>query len=116
MFAYLYRTLFAELLQSDDDFFTRCRKAVITGYFVFGIINILMDTASAVFQGEWLVLDAVNATFFYIFYLICIASWAYTKRTRTSPDWLMNLIVDVNLCIGIFMHFSSPPGVTMLLF
>ena len=48
MFAYLYHTLFAKLLQSNDDFFTRCRKAVITICFVFGIVNFANNTFSTV--------------------------------------------------------------------
>ena len=109
MFAYLYRKLYTELLQSDDDFFTRCRKAVITIYFVFGIINILTVTAAVVTStGKALVLDSVNTALFYLASVIWIVSWAYSRITRTSPDWLMNIIIDMCLGFGVIMHFSSP--------
>jgi len=108
MFAYLNRTLYLELLQPDDDFFTRSRKAIITIYLVAGIINIFAVTAAAVTDSEWPVLNVVNTTLLYVQSLIWMASWMYTRITRTSPDWLVNLVVDVCLCMIVIGHFSSP--------
>jgi len=109
MFAYLYRTFYEVLLQSDDDFFTRCRKAVITAFFGFGLITIVPNTASAVNgTDEWTVVVILNNIAVYITSAIWIASWVFVKRTRTSPDWLINLPLDSSLCRLVLMLLSSP--------
>jgi len=91
MFAYLYRTLFGELLQPNDDFFMRCRKGVITVYGVFGVLSTFSLTASSVLSTDWTVLAILCVVLYYIHFMVCIGSWIYAKSTRTSPDWLINL-------------------------
>jgi len=110
MFAYLYRKFFEELLQPDDDFFTRCRKAVITCYLIFGIINVFTNTATVVSisKDQWTAVKVVNYLIYYIGSAIWIATWMYARLTRTSPDWLVNLIQNTGLFILVLMHFSSP--------
>jgi len=107
MFAYLHRKLYEELLQPDDDFFTRCRKAVISACFIFGVINIFTNTAAALMD-EWSVLSIVTTVLSYLVSLIWIASWMYAKSTRTSPDWLINLDMEMGLGFMVITHFSSP--------
>ena len=107
-FAYLYRILYGCLLQPDDDSFTRCRKAVLTIYFVFGIINIITNTAAIVTARERPILALTNNVFYYVASVIWIVSWLYAKFTRTSPDWLVNLVMDVSLCLLVISTFSSP--------
>ena len=108
MFAWLFRTIFEELLQPDDNFIMRCRKALLTALFVFGAINVFSETAAAVTTSQWFVLDVVNTVFSYVASAIWIASWLYAKLTRTSPDWLMNLDMELTLCLLIFCSFVSP--------
>jgi len=108
MFAYLYRTLFGELLQPNDDFFMRCRKGVITVYGVFGVISTFSLTASNVLSTDWTVLAILCVVLYYIHFMVCIGSWIYAKLTRTSPDWLINLVMNMGLCNVILGHFSSP--------
>jgi len=108
MFTYLYRTLYESLLQPDDDFFTRCRKAVITVFFVFGIINIIISTASTITSKDaWTVVRIVVSVIGWVLSVIWIVSWTYARRTRTSPDWLLNLVLDLSLCFLVLTHFSS---------
>ena len=109
MFAYLYRTLYLELLQPDDDFVTRCRKAVITIFFILGIINLATNTLSIInSKDEWTVVKAVNDALFYLVSVIWIASWKRARLTRSSPDWLINLVIEVSLFLMVVMNFSSP--------
>jgi len=108
MFAYLYRTVFGDLLQPDDDFFTRCRKTVISCFFVFGVINVFADTFTAVTRKQWSVLNTVSMASSYVAIATWISGWAYAKITRTSPEWLINLVMDVALCRVVFVSFSSP--------
>ena len=109
MFAYLFRVLYQHLLQTDDDFFMRCRKAFITCAFVLGIVNILTNTFSTVTSKDvWTVVRILNCLMIYVASLIWIGSWIYAKLTCTSPDWLVNLDVDASLCLLVLMHFSSP--------
>ena len=104
MFAYLYRTLYEALLEPDDDFFTRCRNVLIIVCFIFGTISVFTNTAAAVTKGKWPRLGTVS---YYIFSVIWIASWMVAKLTRTSPDWLINLALDLGLCILVIGTFSS---------
>ena len=108
MFAYLYRKLYTEVLQPDDDLFTRCRKAVITCALVFGIINSFANGAASVTYSDWSVLAVVNTVMIYIQSAIYIASWIYAKITRTSPDWLVNLVMEVSLFQLLVCSFVSP--------
>jgi len=107
MFAYLHRTLYEVLLQADDDFFIRCRKGFISVAFVFGIVNFIVNTIAAVFDKEWPVLNYVVTSLIYVQCLVFSASWAYARRTRTCPDWLINLSLDMAVCVLLIMSFSS---------
>jgi len=108
MFAYLYRTLYGVLLQPNDDFFTRCRKLVVTCYFVFGTIQAFTTTVGTLTTSEWTILEGVTTALSYLESGIWIALWMYAKFTRTIPDWLMNLVIDLNLFIRVVLSFSSP--------
>ena len=111
MFAYLYCTLFGELLQPNDDFFMRCRKGVITVYGIFGVISIFSlkcSLASNVLSTDWTVLAILCTVLYYIHFMVCIGSWIYAKITRKCPDWLINLVINMDLCNVILGHFSSP--------
>jgi len=63
---------------------------------------------TAVTNSEWPVLNVVNTLLLYVQSLMWIASWLYTKITRTCPDWLINLVVEGCLCMIVIGYFSSP--------
>jgi len=109
LFAYLHRTLYVALLQTDDDFFTRCRKGIITVSLVFGIVNILTNTVAAVVNtSAWSVLRFVVLALIYVASLIWIATWLYARFTRRAPDWILNVILEVGMGLQVLSQFSSP--------
>jgi len=96
MFAFMYHALFVDLLLPEDDLFTRCRKAVITCYGIFGII-LINDVLCNKYLYPYVPIDTAlgiqrkeTISSIHVVSLIWIASWIYAKFTRTGQDWLIN--------------------------
>ena len=99
--SFLYRTFYAELLQTDDDLFMKIRKALVGCAAAFGFIGIFLNLAmwahgTALFS-LWKTAQAL--TYFSV-QAVCtthVCAWVFARCTRTTPDWLMNLWIEVVL-------------------
>ena len=104
----IYRALFLDLLQHEDEFFIRCRKAGISTLFIIGIIQFIraIRVAAAVFA-QSLLAGSVSNIAGLVNSVLWIYAWGFTRYTRTAPDWLINLVWDVTLVLCIEQFFTS---------
>ena len=99
--------VYTDLLQPEDDFFMRCRKAVIAAVFVAATLVLILQVATVDTE---LITKLGYMIDYLVTLLIClhiIAIWGFAKYTRTAPDWLMNLFWDIPLVLLIIMNFCS---------
>jgi len=106
VFRYLYRACYTSLLQADDDYMTTIRKAAISVVLVFSVIGSLTRVIGFSRVGN--PLDYLTNVSAFVCYLIWIASWIYAKKTRTAPDWLMNIYLDIPVPLILLNAISSP--------
>jgi len=97
MFAYLYRTLYDVLLEPNDDFFTRCRKGVITCAFLFGIVHLVTKMALSPMSRQ-----IVNGIFAILglWLLYLVKNQFFLLITKTTGA--VHLVLDITKKLAVF--------------
>ena len=99
-----YRFLYGALLQPEDDFIIRYRKACYAACLPMGVLLLVgclitLDTSTI----PSAIVNIVGA----VIGLVWIFAWCYARNKGAAPDWLTNLSLSVPLFLCVIQFFCS---------